>query len=410
MTVKLSTLKHIRYLVEQNASFGVNQSGSLAYNTMRHLADSTIALEQEMLNNDIQQQIIDGMAPSIVGRKRCSVSIKSYLYGAPTPLSGNATPASFELADFFGVVMGGHTAQSGSTQSGAGSSSGSFTPASPGCFPNGTIVGMLNSSGKLEARKILGGTTTKTVHTVFSFVPSSGQTIYNSHTCYLAENCSGTLQFYTKGHTSDDVWVAVGCNGGFSLENVLGQIPKVSFDLKGASWFTGSAGSILPKETYVSASHSAVPVFRDSKVFFYPTATSTTTGVEVKAKTLTIKPAISYADVETPGGVENISEKVRIRNAGGVLTIELQTYYEDRSFYSAWAAGTEYGMLIQIGSAPGRTVVLSAPRVQIVNVVRNDIGGLTGQTLTLKCLDDNLTTATSGFSELAQSVFTLSFL
>lgn len=410
MSIKLSTLKHIRYLVEANANFGVNQSGSLAYNTMRHLADSTIALEQEMLNNDIQQQIIDGMAPSIVGRKRCSLSVKSYLYGAPTVLSGTATPASFELADFLGVSMGGHFAQSGSTQSGAGSSSGSFAPQSPGCFPNGTIVGMLNSSGKLEARKVLAGTTTKTVHTHFSFIPSNGQSIYNSHTCYLAENCSGTLQFYTKGHTSDDVWVAVGCNGGFSLENVLGQIPKITFDLKGASWFSGSAGSLLPKETYVSASHNAVPVFKDSKVFLYPTTGGTTTGVEIKARSLVLKPAITYADVETPGGVENIAEKVRTRNAAGVLSIELSTYFEDRSYYSAWQNGTEYGMLVQIGSAPGRTVVFSIPRVQIVNVVRNDAGGLAGQTLSLKCLDDNLTTATSGFSELAQSVFTISFL
>ena len=415
MAIKLSTLKSLKYYVETDSSYGINQSGSVTYKTFRHLGDSSVALEQEMLSNDIQAQTIDFKQPSIVGRRRVSVQAKSYLYGATVALSGTATgagaptPATHEVSDMLQVVMGGMHAMSGTTQSGAGTT-GSVIPQSPGVMPNGTIVGLLNSSGKLECRKTKSGTTTKALHLGFTFTPSDGQTVYNSHTAYLREDCSGSLQFLMKGHAPEDSWVAVGCNGNFTLENVLGQLPKVTFDLKGATWFSGASSTQLAKEAYPSG--SAVPVFRDSKVYLYPveTGTAAPTNRELKVKSISLKPAITYADVETAGGVENISRKVRTRNPAGVMSVDIQTYFEDRTYYQGWDNTTEYGLLIQIGNQPGKTVVFSIPRLQITNVVKNDVDGTSGQTLSLMALDDNLTTATTGFEELAQSVFTISFL
>lgn len=411
MAIKLSSLKSLKYHLETDSTYGVNQSGSVTYKTFRHLQDSNVALEEEMLANDIQQQIIDGMAPSIVGRRRCSVSAKGYLYGATVPLSGTATgagaptPATHEVADMLAVVMGGIFAMSGTTQSGAGSASGTFTAQSPAVAPVGQVIGLLNSAGKLEARKVRAAST---FVTTLSFVPSSGQTIYNSHTAYLREDCSGSLQFYMKGHAAEDAWVATGLNGNFTLENVLGQLPKIAFDLKGATWFTGASGASLPKETY--ASSSAVSAFRDSKVFLYvyPSGGSRMAD-ELKCKSVSFKPAITYADVDTAGGVENIARKVRTRNPAGVMSVEIQTYFEDRTYFTARDNATEYGLLVQIGSVPGKTVVICTPRMQLINVVKNDVDGLAGQTLSFKCMDDTAT-PTTGFDELAQSVFTISFL
>jgi hypothetical protein len=405
-------LREIRYLVESEANFGINQSGSQSYKIVRVTTGAPFfQLNKEMVKNDLQQQRIDGFEPYINGLKAAVVTLPMYLYGAPTILSGTGTPADFELANLLGVVMGGHVAASGSTQSGAGSSSGSATSTHATSFRVGGVMGLLNSSGALEVVRIRDESVgVKTFANTLTFIPSTGSALYNAHNCYLAEDCSGSLQFYGKGRVSTDAFVVAGCNGTFSLETPLGQPAKINFNLNGATWFTASAGT-LNNVTYVSGANFSV--FSDSKVLIWQKSNSAAVmPTSLKVSSLTITPNIQYADVRSPDGVETISRKVRVPTGQPAVTVQFTIPFADRTYFESRDNQTEYGMMIQIGNRPGKTVAISIPRCVVQNLVSPaDNNMVAGQTVTLSGLiDTGIATPTTGFEDLARSPLVISFL
>lgn len=131
-----------------------------------------------------------------------------------------------------------------------------------------------------------------------------------------------------------------------------------------------------------------------SDTFVSIAAYGTAALVDIEAQVFTITPGVISQPVPCVGGVEGRS--------GYTLTgfddtiIELMVDYDD-SWMAAWEAGTQYHIMIQIGTQAGEAIGWYAPRCEIVEDPTRGVS--TDQTVTtikLRCLEDSATTAETG--------------
>lgn len=406
MTYAVSSLKRLRYLSE--STFGVSGSGQPNYNDIPVIS-ADLTLGTEMLDVSILQQRKDGVEKAVTGRTRPTANFSSYLYGAPKVLSASVTPGTSHLANILGVIMGGNIAGSGGEVDGSiTSGSFSFGGGEEDYFPVGSqAIWISPTTGKAESRRVAanpGGV--MSFQNAYSSAPQMGDKIYNGHTVYFREDCSGSLQVQVQGAQSYDAFTATGLQGTFTLENVLGQLPTIAFALNGADWVSQSLGS-LSKVDYSGSFPTAPPVFLDSEVLFYrrDSASTTYTGSNLPLQSVTITPTVNWAPVETAGGVNNLARWVRTPAS---VTAEITPYFTSREYLDARDNGWEYALQVTIGSQPGRMVVFCLPRVQITDVQMNDNGGIKGQKITVRALQDTVA-GTSGYGELAGSLMTITF-
>lgn len=392
-SITKSPLKSIGYYIEPENAYGVSVSGSVAYSSLR-FSEANIETQLAMLDNMQGQQYIHGTLKKIPGQRRSKITIKSQMYGAPTALLSSATPGRHDHMDLLGTMMGFSHVSSGSAVASAATSSGSFavTVGHGVRFPNGTVVGLL-MSGALHCVPVL-SKSTDTIIGAFGlpYLPATSVPVYNSHVVAPGQDPTGSLQFNLKGQNTNDNWVAVGAQGNFGLEAAQGQTPMISFDLMGSSWITGSNSEVLSRVNYGNPANIP-PVFKDSKLFVYAitSGSAAPAPTNFKFKGMTFTPALTFADVGTAGGSENIADKVLTRNPAGQMTLQIQTYFENRTYWDARDATTEYGVFVQIGNQPRNTICLHFPRCQITNVVGGDMDGLSGQTIDFLVLDDTQT-------------------
>lgn len=409
MAYELSTLKRGRYLVE--STFGVSQSAQPAYNDFPFQA-ADVTLATEMLPVQILQQRKDGVELAEVGRTRPTVALKSHLYGAGLPISASTSPPTNHLANILSTIMGGLYSAAGSGILSGNSASFVMDTSTGTRFKTGQpIVALDTNTGKYRAR-LIRSMSADTVYlaNALPVSPVSGAQALNGYHCHFREDASGSLQFQLQGANSSNQWCATGLQGSFTLENVLGQLPMISFALNGANWISQSVGSSLSRVDYASTTPTAPPAFIDSEVLFYRRDSVTTcyTGSNVPMAGVSIAPTVAYLPVESAGGVNNLERWVR---GPATVTAEVTPYLNDRQYTEARANKYEYALQVTIGSSPGRMVVLTVPRVQLMDVGLADNNGIGGYKVALSALKNNLSDSvvSSGYEDLAQSLMVVSF-
>lgn len=404
-------IRDIAFIAETDSAYGVSQSGSATYESLPFIAGAEIGVgTREMIPRNHSRQKKFDRSVSQPGLKSVSMTLPMHLEGAQTPLSGAASPG---LGPSYGkvlrTVMGGFHASIGSTVSATGSA-GSFDVVLDQ-FKVGQIVGHINSStGKMEASQIrskdAGGIN---LLTSFGESPALGDVIYGAYNYHLIQNPTGSLQFLATGEDAQDTWIATGMQGGFGFTLELGQLPVITFNLEGATWLSGATGAVTRKDH----GDLAIPVFSDSRVLFYASGSFPVAASPVAFSAITVTPNIAFNNVRGAHGVETIVRKVLAPTPQdqGAISAQLTLYFEDRTYLEALEEGTEYGLLIQVGSEPGNTWVLSIPRCQITAAPKAEANdGLAGWQVTVAAFHNSYCEASTGFEDLAEAPFVIASL
>ncbi|MEQ8959772.1 MAG: hypothetical protein RLP02_17915 [Coleofasciculus sp. C2-GNP5-27] len=412
MSYEIESLKSVEVVAEQGTAYGTNVSGTATYQSCR-FTSADMGKATEMLPVSIAHQKKFDRENSAVGRKGSSLSLTSYMYGGGgTGLVVDSTlEANQDFAAILQAIMGGRFASEGAEVSGVPSGAGVFevSAGSGSNFAPGQIVGRVNTNGKLEARQIHSISTDElTLHQAFSETPSDADMIYGSYSYFWEQNPTGSLQALVRGAESDDVWVLQGMQGGFSFALELGQLPTITFNLEGNTWSSGTAGAVS-RQSYDS---EAPPHFSDSDLLLYASGSFPVAASSVPFSSINVQPNVNWVDVMGAHAVSNVVDKVLgpVDAESGALTAEITLYYEDLTYLEALEQKTEYGLFIQIGSAPGKTVAISIPRMQITSMDRGDAAGIAGQTLTLVAHHDSYTESDGTNTELAESPYKIALL
>lgn len=432
MAYEIESLKKIRYYVEPNGSYATNNEANIAtqFTTVKAV-EATAEVNTEQLTNETMMQRIDAQYANINARKRCNLSLTSYLNGTSQVVSKSVSPATtYALPNILATIMGAVTYSNG-TGLRAASATGLYSLDSASTFKPGTAIGMYNSTyNRLECARVQRYDSTAnavTTSLALSFTPASGATVYGGSTCYLTQDPNKSLQFYVEGVNPQDKYVLMGLQGGISFKFDIGALSTVTFDLKnGANWVTSSdTSTALSPANY---SDAMPPPFVNGLVYAQ-IANSGSTGTRDTLSTLDcfsfeITPAIDYLDVTTEGGTNNILRKRRNRTvpivAGKFVTYETGLVarnfmaIRDNNYSLSKISGSNFlDIGLQVGTEAGNTVFLSMPQCQVVNVQRVDAGGLAGVEVSFEAHESDVAIPAGSDldnTDLAKSAFSIHFL
>lgn len=406
MSYEIQQIRRIRYAIEPSGQYA-QEIADGSFSDIK-VTEAEMQTNAEMLENATMQQRLDAAEEKIFARRRGGASITSYLNGSGISAASGSVYATTPVGDLLKVSMGGRYINTGSINT--GTASGSITYAAGAAFPGGSAVGFINSSGMFEMARIKSVNTGSRVATLcksFSQALSNPTTIYGTATYYLTQDPNESIQLLFEGLDVDDRWKIAGLNAGFSISTEIGGLPTIAWTFEnGATWFTGSIGSGLSEATY---SDATPPPFVDGRIHFYPlTQEGSSTNAEnfpgcFHASAVEFTPNLTYIDVITECGVNNIARKKRSRSVP-VATGKLTGYFENKT---AWLDREDvdlYGFSMQIGTEPGNSILISAPRVQIVDVQRVDANELAGYEISFEVLEP-----IHGTGDLNRSAFSIHF-
>lgn len=393
MTYESSQLKRVRYYIEPESSYAIDNQANLAtqFSDIK-VTEFSYAINVEQLENATMMQRLDRFREKINSRRRSEATLTTYLNGTGVTASYNVTATSNPVGALLKATMGGEYLSKGSGLISAGTAN--YICNLSNSVRVGGAVGVVNpTTNRLVCTRVIatGSTTTAITTSVgFGFSPTSGSVVYGSSNYYLGNNPSTSVQLYVDdSNEEDDHWNLLGLQGGFSLDMPIGELPTITFDFKGASWASGSNVAILQNATY---SDATPPPFVDGMVYFNSINTnlsgsrSAMSPIDVQSFELT--PNISYIEILSERGVNNILRMRRQRSIP-IASGKFVTYYDDTTYWrikenvgattTNAIRGTRFADIgIQIGTLPGQTVFISMPQCQITNVQKVDAGGLNG--------------------------------
>lgn len=404
MTYSVSTLFKAAIATENRSNYGTNLSGSVSYNDAPFITcDITDTHEKHSV--DAGQQRMDSMESRVNGRNRPTVAASMYLVGAPQPLSESGTPQTSPVMTMISTIMGGQWATSGALVVSAGSGSLSVASGKGANFKPGQIVGAKDSNGVLQVTQVRTvSSDALTFAWPLPFSVASGSTLFSSHTAYLTQDPTGSLQIERIGASTSAVDIATGLQGNFTLATPLDAIPTVDFALEGAAHFTGSNTVLTEQDYNITPPHSV-----DSQVLFAPVNPASPPSAFVTSE-CSITPAIQYSNVEGYGGVNNIMAKRRTRSVP-VATFSLSGYFTDRTYWEARRDGDRYFLCLRLGSSEGRTVVILLPNVELdAEWGTMDSGDLLGESIAGSAHEPSSNTAATGYEDLAKSAMIIAIL
>lgn len=410
MTIELHNVARLRVWTE--STFASDGTGTLANYTDVPAVEGSVSvtLGQETLNPEHLQQHTDGYPEQSLGRKSCSISMSLIL--APTgSAAGDATAAQQSaLGELLAAVMGGENLGTGDVvQASPAPTTTAFAGAAASSrnLDDGAAVGILRgASSALQLREIQARSSeTLTLKLALSNAAQTSDVIYGCATYYLAQDPTASLQFIVEGSEQDDRWLLMGCQlESMAIDVPINQLPRITLTFKGATWLHGaSTAGVLTGSALGTASYTLVsPVHVDGDFRVATVGTDTlTAGTSIPISALTLTPALGYLEIPSPQGTEGVYRFRRGRNAPAVRG-SFRTFYEDTTWLTARDNKTAKAVWFQLGDVQGKAVLLSLPRVQIVDVQRVDAGGVAGQEVTFVARLDSDVTATN---DLAVSPF-----
>ena len=394
MSYEVNQLRSVRVYVEPAGSYATDHSG-----TPGDFIDVPIsegfnppAPTREMLDPMLAQVRLDGRAERVAGKRSAALNLAMLLASHGVDMVGNETqPAAttWALRRLLGAIMGGVSltgTEASATVVVAGTTTTAVTVTTghgDRWTPNSLIACEVTSgSTALEAREVLSVSgDVVTVKEAFSATPVTGTSVRGGVTFYGVENPDTSLQFICQGVETADNFLVRGAQGSIAIEAKLGQLAKLTLDLKGAACTALSAHSGIN----VPSIANWTPVASVGGELTVPTVGSSTRA-QVLASDIGLTLGYAYEPVSGWGGTETIVRMRRMRPRDGVVArMTFTTQHEDSTWIDHRDNRTDLAAFWQIGNAAGGGWLLALPTCQVTDVQRAaSASQISGQTVTVE--------------------------
>ncbi len=422
MTVYQSKVEAALFMKE--TTFGSDLSASMVasgYPIPFNEGTATLTIDRPTESPMHAQQRIDGHPVHVLMPKAGTFEFTCNLETFTTKAVSTVAATHSWLTRLLEVAMGGLHQMTGTTAAAGWNTTTGDVAVGTTLRPGAALGAVYSTTGAFEAREIEDndGSNTITLKLALSEAPALSEVIYGSTTLYTDTRATGYAssgQFLLQGWNVEDRWLVMGCVlESLTLAMEPGTIPKLTFKWKFADWeqADGSAtatdftGAVLSAQTYVDANTLVVV---DSEFRVQTVGTSTLTSTLLHPSSITFAPNMQYVAQRSPAGVNTIAGFVRIHNApviSGSFTLpyeDAQTWFSARDAKTAKLISYQIGTSISVGA-----VLISAPCTQIVNVQRQDNGGIMAQKVDWIGRMDEDVTEDSGYEGLGESAFRIHF-
>jgi len=392
MSAELDKLRRLRVYEEPNGSYGFDDTANVGTNSIDvPFQDGSLKWkpDQEFFDPNVGSVLLEYHDKKVAGRNMPSLSFDVPLHSHGVALDGvSAIPTKTTwallrlLTAIFGASStptngGARTVQAASTTSLINVTAGRGTDFAPGQCVGVRVTGA--AAGTIEIREILSVTANTIVPTVqFSAAPVVGGTVYAGVTVHTIDDPLTSLQFVLEGMESDDKLAFYGMQGSpkFSIPTT-GDIPKISFDLKGSRWARLGAGATSP------ASFSNLSFFGTvyNELIYTTVAGSVVARTAVDQSAQVYEPQIQFGPVRGNAPTNNnVLRMKRQQPQGAPLKCGFTSLFQDTTWETERAAGTSKRLDVQLGNTPGSAVFIAQRQLQVVDVQpaphESGIGGL----------------------------------
>ena len=418
MTVFSAKIEAGRIMHE--SSFGNDGSGTLGnyvYVPFRE-GTSKLTLQKPKESPAHTQQRVDGHETGITMPKSATWEFEVNLATFTTRADNTIAAVQSWLGIFLETYLGAKHLMTGTQVNDAGADANDWDALVATTLRPGAAVGLYRpSDGLWEVREIKSKTGSNIVlkHNT-SFSPGNGDPVLGSATYYANPRTTGaeakSIGAVLEGYTTTDKYV---CRGGgvTACELILekGQIPRFKFTVTFATWdYADGANAaanlqatILDEATYL---HTNTMVLANSTLMVGTVGTAALTHSSLDTSAIAFSFAISHQKVPTVGGTMNVAQFARV-HVSPLGQLKLTLAYEDQTWFDYRDNDTILSSMLQIGDNDNNEgmVAFSWPNLQVKDVQRVEVDGLSYQEVTLDPRHDTDTTAERGYEGLAQSAF-----
>lgn len=410
MSIELHALQRIAVTEESNVNFCVDLTGSATYlDVPFQEGTAQLALDVDILRPNTVQQRIDSQPRNVIGPRGATLTLTMIL--APT---GNNSGTSRAITDaallqLLKTFYGGADASNvGTTFTGGTAAAPTVTSAAG--FAAGGAIGWADSDGIVHLHEIDNvASTTINLHQQFPGAPSNGNTARAATTIFLTENPDTSVQFIVEGAEQDDRWLLLGgqLTAAPTFAIPVGGLPTVTFTIGFAYWKKLTGAAITPA-TYANFDPQYFEGFVRLKAYDSGTAR---TLYDVAALTWEQQGPV-YVPVASPSGTApqlggrpakrwRRNRAVPIARFGMSVPFESTDWFDDRDTLENFHAEVQ----INTGTS---ALLITMPRIELVNTQRIDQDGLAYQQLSFEATNDGATDDAS--SEMERSALRLHFM
>lgn len=369
---ELYELRRVRLYEEPAGSYGVDHSGTPGDFLDLAIVHGSCAFDPgyQTQSPNTQQQSRVTYDPVIRGRNRPTLTLQVVLAGLG--YTANSSNVGLEedasaLLRLLKIAMGG-------LLGGAAGSAVAGTPANAYTidvttghgtrFTNKQMVGLIDSTGKVEQRRLLSKATDKlTFYHGGTFTPADTTAVLNGTMVYMTNNPDTSAQFILDGAEDDDKWVFRG-----------GQVTSFSIDMPNDGFWTinvtfaGSGAERLASGSLGIADYAYYsPEFKTSKFLVSPYSASGGQTAEAPcAQARSFNFNIAYEMIECSSDPDGVARQFATR--GEAPTAMFTVPYDD-AWFDAADALDEVQISQQQGDDPGNTWAVGMTRGQVINCV-----------------------------------------
>lgn len=202
------------------------------------------------------------------------------------------------------------------------------------------------------------------------------------------------LSVYDSGDDSDDARYGVGCQ--FNLTGIeglnAGEEPQLKFEIMATR--VVNEGITQPTAGTPIGDAPLVTSIGDDTIVSLSAVAATLATIEPQS--ITVTPGIACGPIPCTGGQEGRSGYRLTGESLDSTMVEIVVPYDD-SWNTAYAAGTKYQLLVQVGTVAGRAFGLFFPRLDFAeDPARTSATDLSTSTLKFRATESQVATAATG--------------
>lgn len=385
---------------ELETVFGT-ENGSHSFFDIRAIA---AALTTDQLQHDVEENLarITQAKDWVFGRRSNSkLSFGHYLRGDGTALDAAATATDDALQGLLKLCMGGSSSGAGSTIAGTGSTTTVINVATGhgARFLPGQAIMVEDSGGSgINEISVIESISSDalTLKIALTNAPTTaGKKVWNSYTAYVDPAATATWQFQTIGDHAADVFLALGCVGGFTLADLLqteaGQIAKVNFDLMVTRWEQDTA--TLAAGTYDGG--DLLGTTEAMEIHYQTHGTTTRNLISVSA--LDISPGLTWTQRLARGnGDKEQVDRYRLTQVAPTLSF---TADPAAAFWTVHQAKTAKVVLVTFGRTAGQSWAIEIPNAKVyATPAREGYAEQLATRVSFRCFEDDCGAGTTALA------------
>lgn len=373
-------------------------------------------LKQEQLKMKDERPTKTAHQQNVLGQKSWGGKLGFKLRPSAAALDKDATPGTPPQMIATKAMWGGEQSAAGSlVTTGATTTSIPITATHGSRFPVGTwaavMIGGVPVPFKVKART---GDTLTPFPTLPSG-PADGAVVLNSYCYYPTQSNTQSISVQhakpnaANGSDYAQQWECRGGTGDLGFECKTGQIPMVSFDLRGAPWTGPDTSPGLLPASFSADTQGAPFVFNNATVLWQPTTTLTRVHTPIAGVDFKFDGQMMH--LEDPGGAEG---KIGVERVGSEFMMVSGTIAKrfDAVFDGYYAAGTPLWFCAMMPLGSGTSTRWAIVEVSTLFLAQKpalaDDGGMTRHQHEWEGMEDQ--TIASPSTDLARAPFRLALI